>query len=474
MAQVQAAAQKQDTALQVYGEDHPALTPLLSREIVSQVEHCLEGSDLTFRHLLIDMGAYLAANPSIQQYVTTAGLYNCMLTAARHHTTFGDGGMWILPEKNQLRPQESEKYITSRAGEAGWDIRVVLIHAPHKPVTVMRGDAGEITSFGMSEADITVVSDEGNMVGAFGVATNQETSQRRIEWFDRTDLERRKNHSAAVKAGRGTPMWDLDPLKGYERSVRAAMGRLLVPIRTRSPGKVGSMVAPFAGEAIDVKYEPVALEAGDSGAEIANALGSGDPPDGHQASAFEAAAKVLEDAADVGGLGGLAAAWREHVVEWRETLSAEDFMAVRTIKDVLKDKLMNARKSDSEPGETQGSTDPPAASGEGQEPPESPPESVFIETLQPQIDDLPADLKKAMEKPGSSLKRVFDELSEAWAGIAASGERPERPDRLKEIYASRKDAWGDQCESNADLKRFTTVVTLFRAAAKQAGVPGPW
>ena len=428
MSQGQAlAAQNKNAALQVYGEHHPALAPLRNQEIVAQVEHCLEGSELTFRHLLIDLGAYLAANPSIQQYVTPAGLYNCMIVAARHHTTFGDGGMWIVPEHDHLRPQESEKYITSRAGEAGYDIRVVLIHEHHKPVKVGRSDTGGITSFSISEADITVTASETNLVGAFGIAEHQETSQRRIEWFDVADLNRRKNHSAAVKKGGGTPMWTLDPLKGHERAVRAAMGRLLVPIRTRSPGKVGSMVAPFAGAVVDAEYKPV-LEAGDAGSEITDALSAANYP--VRVSAFASAAKVLESAAETGGIDALASAWQEHKKMWHEMLSPDQFMGIEGMKNDFKQQLTAASdpdphpeqdrvyppgpktdsavaelrnetsdvdnktgaegaKPDSEPSEAQGAPSPSTGPPDAQEDPKSETEAIVdMEALRPKFEAL--------------------------------------------------------------------------------------
>ncbi len=270
-AQVPATTSRQQ--LVVFSEKHPILAPLATAEIVEQVNYLLRGSPLTFNDLFLDLGNYLSVNTKIQKYAKPEGLYNCLTTAARHQTTFGDGGMWCIPESDQLRPQESARYIESRADEAGWTIRVVVLHDHNEPVEVVRNEYGEIESFTFQD-DLAADCTERNMVGAMGVAIHTD-GNRRIEWFDSNDLDRRKQHSAALSSQSGSPMWSKDPLKGHERSVRAAMGRWLVPIRTRSPGKVGSIALPGNLQTIDGEFAVIDDQPTDSSTAIRQSLDTG-------------------------------------------------------------------------------------------------------------------------------------------------------------------------------------------------------
>lgn len=246
----------QGTAMTVYDQDNALLAPLCTEQVRKQVEACLLGCDLTFERLITDLGALLTANPLIAEKAKPSGLYNCLITAARYQTTFGDGGMWVIPDKDNVRPQESEKHITQVSHDAGWPmIDVIFIHKSDGQVTVTRGDAGEILGFRVTNDDITANKPLVEMLGAFGVAHNvsRETF---IKWFDRTDLDSRRDHSAAIQSQSGSPAWKNDAKAMHARSVRAAMGRLLVPIRTKVPGLVGSLAVP-AGLVVDAQYEEV-------------------------------------------------------------------------------------------------------------------------------------------------------------------------------------------------------------------------
>ena len=245
----------QAAAIVVYGRDSQQLAPVCTEAIIKQVKACLVGSNLTFDRLITDLGAYFTANPIVAAKAKPAGVYNCLITAARYQTTFGDGGLWIIPDGDDVRPQESEKHMTQAAYEAGWElVDVVFIHSSHGAVQVLRGDGGEILSFTLANDDITAAKTPADMLGAFGVAHHRD-GRKFIKWFPRADLDARRDHSAAAKAGKA-PAWRDEPMAMYARSVRAAVDRLLVPIRTKVPGMAGSLALP-GGMALDAEYSEV-------------------------------------------------------------------------------------------------------------------------------------------------------------------------------------------------------------------------
>ena len=236
-------------ALAVVGaQTSPILQPLRSVEVQAMLASNLEGSKLTPQRLLEDLAGYLTANPKIAAAAKGPGLFNCVQAASRYQTSFGDGGLWIIPDGkvDDVRPQESEKFITDRAKEdAGGDIRAVMAFKPDEPVKVERGNIGQIEKFTLNDADFGTARNMGNLIGGFGVCVFDDPAKSpRIEWFDLDDLNRRKNHSAAAKQGKA-PAWNDDPLAMYARSIRAAMGRLVNPIRVRVPGMTGDMRAPL-------------------------------------------------------------------------------------------------------------------------------------------------------------------------------------------------------------------------------------
>ena len=261
-SQAQPPAQRgQAGGLAVFNPQHPALAGLQRPEIMQQLGVLLQGSPLTPERLIVDLGAYLTANPTLHQYIQASGLYNCVVTAARFQTTFGDGGLWIIPEAGNIRPQESEKFIVQRAKEESGIERItpVLIYETDEP-DVQYTDSGRIAGFQLGRK-FSAVRTKDNLIGGFGVATYEDGRPDFIQYFDMTDLNRRRDHSAAYKRG-SAPSWKDDPLQMYERSIRAAVGRDLAPIRTRVPGMAGSLVMSGFGEVTDAEFSDVAAPQG--------------------------------------------------------------------------------------------------------------------------------------------------------------------------------------------------------------------
>lgn len=235
--------QQQGGALAVYTPTSGPLAPVHTQEVIAQLETLLEGCPLTPERLFLDLAAYFGANPTVAVYAKPAGVYNCLLTAGRLQTTFGEDALWIIPEGGDVRPQESKRFIVARAMEdAGIErIDARLVHEPDKPVTVERDDYGAIVRFSTNpDADITAERTEANLLGGFGVVYWRDVGREPlIEWFAKADLQRRKEHSAAWKNNK-SPSWRDDPLPMHEGAIKAAMGRLVNPIRSRKPGAGGS------------------------------------------------------------------------------------------------------------------------------------------------------------------------------------------------------------------------------------------
>ena len=266
-------------ALVAHGVNSQLFAGIRSDEVKAQVEHYLEGSNLTFDRLLLDLGAVLTANPKTAAKARPAGLYNCVITAARYQTSFGDGGMWVIPgaddDPNDVRPQESEKFIVERAKEdAGADrIEALLVYKADEPVAVQRFEDGGIKSFTLNNENFTAPRNLEDLIGGFGVVHFRDDRTPRIEWFTRVDLDNRKNHSAAAAAGKA-PAWKSDWAAMYQRSMRAAMGRLVNPVRSRAPGMVGGLISAGSGDqAIEAEYSEI-LESED---QLTNALVGHEP-----------------------------------------------------------------------------------------------------------------------------------------------------------------------------------------------------
>lgn len=253
--------QPQRSALEVYNPKSPALEALRDPKVIEQIEACLVDSPLTYERLMIDLGAVLTANPKLHTSVTPHGLYNCLMTAARYGTTFGDGGMWVIPDKvdnvRTLRAQESKKFIVQRAIETTEVERfeAALVFEADKPIEVTR-ESGRITSFMLNDKNVIDPRDVKTLIGGFGIAVYEDGRPDKIMWFDINDLNRRKNHSYAAKKDMA-PAWRDDPLAMHAGAIKAAVARELAPIRTKVPGMTGTMALPSYGDTIDGEYREV-------------------------------------------------------------------------------------------------------------------------------------------------------------------------------------------------------------------------
>lgn len=262
-----------EAGLQVYDLKSPIAVTLTQKAVREQMEMSLKGSDLNPEIILTDLMIYLTANPRIAALATPQDLYVAAMEAARRWCSFGDGGLWLIPDKEvlvdtegnplpgqsrtRLRTQESKRLIQRDAAREGWELRAVLVFEVDRPYKMQRSSDGRIVGFTLNpEADPFAPRTEATLVGAFGIATKANISsihahQTCIELFDKTDLIRRKNHSAAAKKG-SAPAWRDDPLEMHKGAVIAAMGRLVVPIRVKSSAMVGSPKVP-----IEIEYERV-------------------------------------------------------------------------------------------------------------------------------------------------------------------------------------------------------------------------
>ena len=253
-----------ETALRVFTEKSIELAPLARVDVLEQIEQMLAGSGITAHQLLLDLGAYLTANPNIVPHATPESLFNVFYLAARLHTSFGDGGLWIIPgveqEKEEegqvpvakrkgVRGQESKKHIVKCAREGrnlphGWAISSYLVWKDNEPIVIERNETGEIAVLLLQPGNPFGAKELSDLVGAVAVAEpigEVQEPTRKIMLISRQRLDQLKNHSAAAKRNKA-PAWRDDWMEMYRGSAEAAMARRLCPIRFKSPSMVGGMV----------------------------------------------------------------------------------------------------------------------------------------------------------------------------------------------------------------------------------------
>lgn len=393
-------------ALAIIDRNHAAIQAVCAPAVREMVEHCLRGSDLSFDQLIIDLMAVISANPKLAPLLHERGAFNLLITAGRSHTTFGDGGLWPIPDEDELRPQESEKFLTSRAErDLGCHIRAQIVFKSDEPVSVTRNALGEIVGISMNpKAPLTAARDESTLIGGFGIAKFPD-GQARIEWFHLDDLRRRRGHSAAAKSGK-SPMWKDDPLQGYERSIRAAMARLLVPVRFKSPGMVGGVLLPTGGadDSIDVDFERM--------------------PFGTDA---QAAVKELENRG---------APLPDHLDPERGEAPKQDAVGSGPAGHAT-----GAAEQNAQQGTLPGAGDDT-----------------------PQLDP-PIIVGKLAEMIANHdvLKAAFAQFGGAFRNL------PAKPQGLQEIYLQVKEQWGVLAEKDGCVTELKAIRTIFWAEAKKAG-----
>ena len=254
---------KKITDLKIITPRSELLVQMTSEDVRSQLDLLLADSDLNAMALLTDLAAYLTANQKIAAEATPESLFVVLHAAARRQCTFGDGGLWILPDGGKVRAQESEKYITNTAKLEGWTITATLVWSDQEPIEVETDDSSQIVSVKVGQGNPFAAQmwgapkkDEPKnpyLIGAIGLAEHIG-GRRIIELLSKQDIERKRDHSAAFKAGK-SPGWRDDAFEMVKRSVRAHMGRIVVPIRTKAPGGVSDIAAPPEPESIEVVGE---------------------------------------------------------------------------------------------------------------------------------------------------------------------------------------------------------------------------
>ena len=294
MAAQGVAAQAGGGQLALYTEKHPAFAHVFSQDVLPMLEQNLVGNTdgLTVKRIALDLAAMLMANPKLA--ATDSGVsrvrqevvFGLILEATRYHTTFGDGGLWAIPDDGNpqtpvLRAQQSKKFIVRRAmDDTGCEILapVWVFQADH-PVLVERNEAGDIIKFTLNKnADITAERAPKDLLGGFGRAITKD-GKMRIRWFSKADLENYRRHSKIPDG----PAWKNDTMEMYGGSLRAAIGREFAPIRSRVPGMVSSATVPLIEmeQAVDGEFR--APTAASAAADLA-AMGEaeGDIPFGGQ------------------------------------------------------------------------------------------------------------------------------------------------------------------------------------------------
>lgn len=327
-----AEAKSQGGALQVITSQHVGFDQVRRAEVVKSLEAMLEPdkTGLTLERLINDLAAYISSTAGrpkgdLTLLMDPVGIYICLYAACTNQCSFGDGGLWVIPEGSKLRPQASEKLNVRRAQElSGCKILPpILVYKADEPVKVEKNDLAEIVSVTLNTDKFTAPRPQSDLVGAFGKVERPDGSVR-IRWFTRSEIEQFRAHSASFQAG-GTNPWATDFEAMASRSVRAAMAREIAPIRTKIAGVMGDALAPIEitpdmiteGESKpvgqtaqliqDLKAKP---EAGPTPAAATNPAATAEP--GEQEAAIR---KAMFDAKKAGGTAALGEYWKANNIE---------------------------------------------------------------------------------------------------------------------------------------------------------------
>jgi RecT family len=457
--------QQHTGGLAVYSPNSALLAPLRAPQVRQQITVLLDPlkTPLTYERLLIDLAAYLTANPDVAAKARAPGLYNCMLTAARYQTSFGDGGLWIIPYGGDVAPQESEKFIVQRAKEdAGVErIETVRVHEPDKPVRVQRDAVGTITAFLLNaQADLTAERTEANLVGIFGVAHFTHRADMpepfpAIRWYDLADLKRRRDHSIAFQKG-SSPMWKKDPLQGFERSVRAALARELTPIRTRVPGMVGALVPPEEAGGVIKDITPQA-PARDLASEL-NARAEIESP-------LDAALRMIGACATQETLDALKAS-----EEFRKLYHACGLAERSKVADAGKSRAYALAQAITENPAGAETANPAPSAAEPEEGAEGSGAGTDQESLTepPPFPDLSKQVQAVLANADCTvLKGIHDEIRDHWRGLHQD------PAAVMELIRGRQKEWGKLLSkaTEAEGHAYTWYKKAVLEALQKAGLP---
>ena len=265
-------SQAPPTSVVIWNRNTPFVKDAVTADLLQMMESTLAGNvkNLTPDRLLLDMCSYLNANPKVGEAIKPAGVMACLLNAGRFQTTFGDGGLWIIPDgKNPggVRTQESRKFQVDRSREVkGVDeYRARLIYTQDQPVNTEFDERGEITGYTLSPSDITEARAIEDLVGVFVTTYFKQymdsIREPRIFWWSRKPvLDQMRAHSAAEKGEKGKSMWSEDPEQAYELAAIAATARKILPVRTLVPGMPGDVILGDGTEREFIDITPAAPE----------------------------------------------------------------------------------------------------------------------------------------------------------------------------------------------------------------------
>jgi hypothetical protein len=242
---------KQQAVLAKWTPDSPMFVAIRSKQLEDMINVNLEPekTGLTFMRLAQDLCACFMSDPKLAVLADSASIYRMMVMASRYQTTFGDGGIWPIPEGSNLRGQVSEKLYTQRCKEnTGFEIEEpILAYQADEPITARRDNLGNILDFKLSDEKFTAPRPFETLVGMFVKASRRLPNgdvESLIRWFTKEDIENYRAHSPSWDVEHGKPKggkspWGTDPKQMAKRSGRSALARQICPIMTRVPGMVG-------------------------------------------------------------------------------------------------------------------------------------------------------------------------------------------------------------------------------------------
>ena len=265
-------------AVVIWTRSTPHVQNTVTPDLLQMMEVTLQGNanNLTPDRLVLDLCAYLNANPKVGEAIKPAGVMGCLLNAGRYQTTFGDGGLWIIPDgKNPggVRTQESRKFQVDRSREVkGVDeYRAKRVYTADQPVSAGYNQHGEMMEYTLAESDPTVARPFEDLQGVFVTAYFTDNRDPRVFWWAKSpDLDQMRAHSAAEKPKQDgsaiKSMWTEDPEQAYELAAIAASARKILPVRTLVPGMPGDVMLGDGSEREFIDITPVASEPASSDA----------------------------------------------------------------------------------------------------------------------------------------------------------------------------------------------------------------
>jgi hypothetical protein len=429
----------------------------------AQVEANLVGNQtgLTFDRLVLDLCSLLNSNPKIADVVKPIGVYTCLIEAARRQTTFGDAGLWVIPDKSAggVRTQESRKFQIDVAifEKDINEFRVNRVYEADKPVEVIKDDLGEIIGIKMNTENFTAERPIEEMIGIFIKVSFNYDAPPRVFWLQRLELDRMKARSQATDTQSGISMWRDTPEVAYELAAQASIARKMQSVRTRIPGMATGIVVPK--EIIDAEFEEVGVDE-DLGDEL-SARSS--------AVSLESLLVVCKTPADVTEI-------KLHP-DFKNLWGRADVDGRNAMVSMCKDRKAELQsKLDQAAG---GSTENSAASPGGTSTPAAPPEGDAIapsganQEASPKgppvippfpLMTTPVDVY-VTENPKCGLNSILQELEVAWGVLAGA------PGAIEALVPANLQRWNGLMENEQEPLLLGQVMVTLRATLADSGLP---